>query len=161
MNSGSLNRPTLVTAWPRKPNNRVSVVQRIQALTQELEKLQSEMHSQLTVPSGKSNSLLEDAEAVEAINHFKAELDQMRRILRFYIDQAARKRVPVSDQQQSKTKKAEAQRMLPLQPNNHSLAAQPAWYFDRLDLVIESYMQRKPASAESKPISRKDTKAFS
>lgn len=160
MNSGSLNRPTLVTAWPRKPNNRVSVVQRIQALTQELEKFQSEMHNQLTIPSGKSNNFLEDAEAVQALNHFKAELDQIRRILRFYIDQSANKPASRSDQQ-SKAKKAEAQRMLPLQPANHSLTAQPAWYFDRLDLVIESYMQRKPASAEVKPISRKETKAFS
>jgi hypothetical protein len=161
MNSGSLNRPSLVTAWPRKPNTRAAILQRIQVLTKELESLQAEMHTQLTGPvAGQSSSFFDDPEAVQVLNGLKAELDQFRRILWFYAEEAAKK--PASGSVlQSKTKQSEAQPRLPLQNSGTTGAAQPAWYFDRLELVIESYIQKKPAAPELQAGSRRDTKVFS
>jgi hypothetical protein len=159
MNSGSPNRPTLVTAWPRKPNTRGAIVQRIQAVTKELESIQAE----LTGPPGESSSLFDDAEAAQALNGFKAELDQLRRILWFYVEEAANKPIPKSSAKplHRVEQASPAQRKLALQSNGHSGAAEPAWFFDRLELVIESYMQKKPAAAETSMALRGDTKVFS
>ena len=162
MNSGFVNRPSLVTAWPRKPNTRAAILQRIQVLTKELESLQAEMHTQLTGPAaaGQSSSYFDDPEAVQALNGLKAELDQFRRILWFYAEEAAKK--PASGNVlQSKTKQSEVQPRLPLQNSGTTGAAQPAWYFDRLELVIESYIKKKPATPELQTGSRRDTKVFS
>jgi hypothetical protein len=160
MKPASPKLPTLVTTWPRKPNTRAAAVQRIQAITQELEKIQAE----LTGPAaGQPGSFFEDAEAVPALNSLKAELDQLRRILWFYLEEAVKKPAASSDVRSSHRLEqvTPAQRKLAFQSSAHSGAAEPAWFFDRLDLVIESYMQKKPAAAETKPPSRRDTKAFS
>jgi hypothetical protein len=135
-------------------------VQRILTITRELENIQVE----LTGPAaGQAGNFLADAQAVQALNSLKAELDQLRRILWFYLEEAAAK--PGSNDNAKSSLRLEpgtpAQRKLAFQSNGHSAAAEPAWFFDRLDLVIESYMQKKPASAETKMVRPADAKAFS
>jgi hypothetical protein len=151
------NRPTLITAW-RKPN-RIDVIERIQALARELAATQSEMHSHLAGPAaGKPGSLLEDAEALQALNHLKAELDQLRRILWFYMEEEAHKPVAGANRQEERAQAAP--RALVPQSSGPSAGAEPGWFFDRLDLVIDTYMQgKKPAAAI--PLPRTNTKAFS
>jgi hypothetical protein len=160
MKPGSPNCPTLVTTWPRKPNTRAAAVQRIQAITRELESIQGE----ITGPAaGQPGSFFEDAEAVQALNSLKAELDQLRRILWFYLEETQKKPASATDVRPSHRLEqvTPAQRKLAFQSSALSGAAEPAWFFDRLDLVIESYMQKKPAAAETKTLPRRETKAFS
>jgi hypothetical protein len=134
------------------------------AVTKELENMQAEIHCQLAAPAaGQSSSYFDDAEAVQALNGLKAELDQLRRILWFYLEEAA-KQPPARSESKPSQRLEQAvpvQRKLTFQSNESSRPAEPAWFFDRLDLVIESYMQKKPAAAETRSVPRRDTKAFS
>jgi hypothetical protein len=161
--TGITHPPILITAWQRKPDKH-AVVERIQALGKELSSIQGEMQGLLAGPAaGKPGSFLEDVAAVQALNHLKAELDQLRRILWFYLEQAAEKTPARTDQQQPQpAERAKvAPRTLVAQSGDSSAAAEPGWFFDRLNLVIESYMQeKKPVAAES-TARRTDTKAFS
>src|SRR5258707_13907696 len=92
--TGTIHRRTPITAWHHKPNAKDSVLHRIQAITKELGAIQAEMRSQLTDPVGaKISKLLEDNTAALVLNNFKAELDQLRRILWFYSEEAAGKPV--------------------------------------------------------------------
>jgi hypothetical protein len=162
--TGTPYRPTLITSWQRKPN-RSAVVERIQALSKELSAIQAEMHSQLTGPvAGKPGILFEDADAVQALNDLKAELDQLRRILWFYLEEAAKKSPAATDEEQPQSgeRAKAAPRALVAQSGDSSSAAEPGWFFDRLNLVIDAYMQgKKPVAAETKALPRRDTKAFS
>jgi hypothetical protein len=98
--NGANYRPTLITSWQRK-SNRSAVVERIHALSKELSAIQAEMHTQLTGPvEGQPGIFLEDANAVQALKHLKAELDQLRRILWFYLEEVAEKPLAATEQQQ-------------------------------------------------------------
>src|SRR5262249_1316486 len=118
-------------------------------------------HSQLTQSSarGKLGKFFEDTTAADVLNHFKAELDQLRRILWFYIEEAAGQPVVGMDhEQQAKRlqRVTELLRALSPQPGITSAANCPpssGSFFERLNLVIDSYMQEKPP-AESKPAKR-------
>jgi hypothetical protein len=138
-----------VAAWRHKPKTQDSVLERMRALTRELAAIQAEMHSHLAgAMAGSKGSLLEDAEALPAVNDLKAELDQVRRILWFYIEEAARKPLAGADQQGERIQPAP--RALVAQSSGPLAGAEPGWFFDRLNLVIDSYMQqKKPVAAES------------
>ena len=99
-----------------------TVLHRIRHVTRELEVIQTEMHSELTeTPGGdKFTKLFEDAAAVQVLNDCKAELDQLRRILWFYIEQAAGKPVASMDEEQ------QAKRLQRVNELLRALAPQPS-----------------------------------
>jgi hypothetical protein len=165
--TGSTHR-TPVTAWQREPNPGNAVLRRIQKITGELEAIQAEMHDHLTVLAAHRQArLFEDSAAVEVLNHFKAELDQLRRILWFYIEEAADKASTSADpeQQASRLERVtELARTLAPQPKAPpTLTHQESGsFFDRLNLVIDAYMQeKKPVAAETRTVQRAGPKAFS
>jgi hypothetical protein len=164
--SGSTHRRTPINAWQRKPHSKDTVLRRMQHMTRELETLQAELHVELAEPaSGKINPFFEDGNAVESLNLFKAELDQFRRILWFYIEEAARKPRATTDQEQQSRRLERVTDLL------HAIAPpalspqsthEPGWYFDRLNCVIDSYIQeKKPVAAETRTTARPSFKAFS
>lgn len=163
--TGVTPRPILISGWQRKAG-RSAVLQHLQNLTRELAAVQAELHGQLTSPmAGKPSSFFEDADAVQALNHLKAELDQLRRILWFYLEQAQAAEKPPAgadqDQLQRRERATAPEKALVAQSGASSSGAEPGWYFDRLNLVIESYIQqKKPAAAEAKSAPRTDAKAF-
>jgi hypothetical protein len=164
--TGSTHRRTPINAWQRKPNSKDAVLKRIQTITKELGTLQTEMHGELAEPDrGKINKFFEDGAAIEALNLFKAELDQLRRILWFYIEEAARKPGSATEQEQQSRRLervTDLVRAISPKTSEPSNAVESGSFFERLNSVIDTYMQeKKSVSAETKAAARRDTKAFS
>jgi len=154
-----------IAAWQPKAKTKNTVLGRIQAITRELEAIQNEMHSQLTEPAGnKKGRFFEDSAAVQVLSSFKAELDQLRRILWFYIEEAAQKPPAGMDQEQARRleRVTGLLRALSPHPNVTPTGEQSGSFFERLNVVIDNYMQeKKPAATETEPRLREQTKASS
>ncbi len=124
-------------------------------ITAGLESLQAEMHVYLSKTEGeyKKDPFFEDAAAVQGLNHFKAELDQLRRILWFYIEEATGRPGPDVDQEQ---KNRRLQRITELlgalapQPVTSSEASvqESGSFFERLNQVIDVHMRDKTPITE-------------
>jgi hypothetical protein len=117
------------------------------------------MHGEITQPSSDSKlaRFFEDGNAVQVLNDFKAELDQLRRILWFYIEQASAKSAGRSDiEQQNKRLERvnELLRALAPPPATSPIAGEvikpSASFFERLDVVMDTYMQEKKPVAQAK-----------
>jgi hypothetical protein len=155
-----------LAAWRHKPKTKDSVLERIRTITRELEALQGEMQRQFTEPAGMKNRFFEDSTAVEALSRFKTELDQLRRILWFYIEEAAQQTAPAGmDQEQSRRLERVTGLLSALspQPDVTGMTEQSGSFFERLNLVIDNYMQEKKpaAAAESTLVHRPQTKTSS
>lgn len=154
--TGNTHRRSALNSWHRQPQVKDAVLHRIRNITGELEAIQTEMHSELTeTPSGdKLAKLFEDTSAVRVLNDFKAELDQLRRILWFYIEQAAGKPAAGLDQEQQAKRLQrvnELLRTLSPRPSTSGAESKPAAsFFERLDVVIDTYMQEKKPVAQVK-----------
>jgi len=154
--TGNTQRRSLLNTWQHKPQIKNAVLHRIRNISGELEAIQAEMHSVLTqrTHENKVAPLFEDADAVQVLNEFKAELDQLRRILWFYIEDAAGKSAAAAPEQQ-------AERLLRVNELLRALSPKPAptatveyrpsaSFFERLDVVIDTYMQEKKPVAQVK-----------
>jgi hypothetical protein len=154
--TGNIQGRSAFNSWQRQPQVKNAVLHRIRSITGELEAIQTEMHSELTeTPGGdKLTKLFEDTSAVQVLNDFKAELDQLRRILWFYIEEAAGKTVARLDQEQQAKRLQrvnELLRALSPQPAAGATQVKPsASFFERLDVVIDNYMQEKKPVAQVK-----------
>ena len=164
MKPSSATHPLIpVAAWQHKPKTKDAVLERIKTITRELEAIQAEMHGQLTESAdNKISRFFEDSTAVQVLSHFKAELDQLRRILWFYIEAAAQETPTGMDQEQARRleRVTGLLRALSPQPNIAPVGEPPL----RLEQIktVDNYMQeKKPVAAESKAAPRKDLKAFS
>ena len=154
-----------IAAWQPKLKTKNTILGRIQAITRELETIQSEIHSQLTEPvDRKKSSLFEDSAAVQVLSRFKAELDQLRRILWFYLEEAAQKPPAGMDQEQAHRleRVTGLLRALSPHPDVTPTGEQSGSFFERLNVVIDNYMQeKKPAVTETEPKLREQTKTSS
>lgn len=165
--TGSTQPHTLLNAWQVKSGSKDTFLERIQAITRELAVIQAEMHSRLAAPArGQSSRFFSDGAAFEALNLFKAELDQLRRILWFYIEEAAKKPAPATDQEEQDRRLERVTgllRALPPQSSATAPAGAPSGsFFERLNVVIDTYLQeKKPAESEAKTRGRGAIKASS
>jgi hypothetical protein len=164
--TGNTHRRIPLNRWPTKPNTKNSILERIQTITHELGAIQAEMEDQLADPvRSRNGSFLADSTAQEALNLFKAELDQLRRILWFYIEEAARGPLGGADKEQQTRRIEHFTGLLrALSPQNTAPLApleQSGSFFERLNVVIDTYMQKKPAAGEGKTALPRNTKAFS
>lgn len=155
--TGNTHRRSSLNSWQRQPYVKSAVLHRIRNITGELEAIQTEMHSELTetASDNRLGKLFEDTNAAQVLNDFKAELDQLRRVLWFYIEEAARKTVAGMDQEQQAKRLQrvnELLRALSPQPSTTAAAADKpsASFFERLDVVIDTYMQEKKPVAPAK-----------
>jgi hypothetical protein len=155
---GNTQRRSIPNPWQHQPQPKNAVLHRIRNIMVELESIQAEMHHELTVPANdnKASKFFEDTAAVQILNDFKAELDQLRRILWFYIEEAAGKPSAAVDQEQ------QAKRLQRVNELLRALAPQPSTpltaqgrsgsFFERLDVVIDTYMQEKKPVAQVKTV---------
>jgi hypothetical protein len=155
--TGNTHRRSALNSWQRQPQVKNAVLHRIRNITGELEAIQTEMHSELTETESGNRlaKLFEDANAAQVLNDLKVELDQLRRVLWFYIEEAARKSAPGLDQEQQAKRLQrvnELLRALSPQPSTPAAAAEKptASFFERLDVVIDTYMQEKKPVAQVK-----------
>ena len=121
----------------------------------ELEGIQAAMHSELTEPANDNRSarFFEDSSAVQVLNDFKAEIDQLRRILWFYIEDAAAKSAPGTNPEQQANhlqRVTELIRALSPQPSTAEVAEPKPTvsFFERLEVVMDTYMQDKKPVAQ-------------
>ena len=130
-------------------------------MTRDIHAIQEEMHGKLTeyTAAHALPKFFEDGAAVQVLNDFKAELDQLRRILWFYIQEATG-HLPAGaayDPQDNRLQRVnELLRALAPKPQGETVAheRQPSIsFFERLDVVIDTYMQEKkpvaPAQAKA------------
>jgi hypothetical protein len=119
-------------------------------ITAGLESLQAEMHGCLSETEGeyKKDPFFADADAVQVLNHFKAELDQLRRILWFYIEEATGRPGPDVDQEQKNRRLQRITELLgALAPQPVASSEAPVQesgsFFERLNQVIDVHMRDK------------------
>jgi len=144
------NRRAPLTLWQQQSHAKHGVLHRVKEITAALESLQAEMHSSLaeTEEAYKNPPFFEDADAVRALTHFKAELDQLRRILWFYIEEATGKSGPDMDPEQKNRRLQRITDLLgalapqPAAPSE-TPAQQSGSFFERLDQVIDVHMRDK------------------
>ena len=157
--TGNTQRRSILNSWQHQAQPKNTVLHRVRNVMGELESIQAEMHSELTVPANdnKVAKFFEDTASVQILNDFKAELDQLRRILWFYIEEAAGKPSAAVDQEQ------QAKRLQRVNELLRALAPQPSTpltvqgppsgsFFERLDVVIDTYMQEKKPVAQVKTV---------
>jgi hypothetical protein len=152
--TGNTHRRTSFNSWQHQSQIKNPVLHRIRNITSELEAIQSEMHRELSEPARENRpaKFFEDSSAVQALNDFKVELDQLRRILWFYIEEAARKSGTRMELEQQANRVTELLRTLsPKAPASAAGEGAPsASFFERLDIVIDTYMQEKKPVAQVK-----------
>ena len=152
-----------LTLWQQQSQVKHGVLHRIKDITAELESLQAAMHGALNEPGeAYKNPFYEDADAVRVLNHFKAELDQLRRILWFYIEEATGKSGPDLDQEEKNRRLQRVTELLGALAPKPAVSLQapsqePGSFFERLNKVIDVHMGDKTPIAG--PIAAKRRKS--
>jgi hypothetical protein len=154
--AGNIHQLSSIDSWQRQGQIKNALLHRIKHITREIHSVQEEMQSKLTESNGNMlPKFLEDGDAVQALNNFKAELDQLRRILWFYIEEATGTPAVDADQDQQANRVERVAELI------RALAPQPAApgavqskpsvsFFERLDLVMDNYLQEKKPVAQAK-----------
>ncbi len=155
--ASNIHRLPVIDSWQRQPQVKTTLLHRIQSVTGEIHSIQAEIHGQLNEPATGSRParFFDDESAVQALNDFKAELDQLRRILWFYIEQASAQPGASGEQQDKRAQHVnELLRALTPPAAVPPLAGQTIQpsvsFFERLDVVIDAYMQEKKPVAQAK-----------
>lgn len=145
-------------SWQRQPQIKNALVNRINRLTGEIHSIQAEMHVELNEPASGSKlaRFFEDENAVQLLNDFKAELDQLRRILWFYTEHASAQPLESKDNEQQDQRVQRVNELLraltpPAKSAMPGETLQPQIsFFERLDVVMDTYMQGKKPVAPAK-----------
>ena len=156
--TSNLHRLPATDSWQRQPQIKNALVHRIKNITGEIHSIQAEMHGALNEPASenKLTRFFEDENAVQSLNDFKAELDQLRRILWFYLEQAsARPSASMNSEQQDTRLQRVNELLRTLAPKTKSAivgeTVQPSVsFFERLDVVMDTYMQEKKPVVQAK-----------
>ena len=161
--TGNLHRLPATNSWQRQPQIKNALVHRIKNITAEIHSIQEEMHGQLNEPASENKlaRFFEDENAVQSLNDFKAELDQLRRILWFYIEQASAQPSAAMNNEQQETRVQRVNELLrTLAPAKSTITGETIQrsvsFFERLDVVMDTYMQEKKPVA---PVKAKAAKA--
>jgi hypothetical protein len=158
--TGNIHRLSAIDSWQRQPQIQNALVHRIKNITGEIHSIQAEMHGELNGPASESKlaRFFEDENAIQFLNDFKVELDQLRRILWFYLEQASVQHSATmhADQQDTRLQRVnELLRTLAPPPAassapNGQTVPPSVSFFERLDVVIDTYMQEKKPVAQVK-----------
>ena len=137
--------PVKMPVW-QSPAKMPRLLQRLKTTTQELQSLQSELYAALAHEDGSAKKQFGALLLCEDLKAFKATVDQLRRVLWFYFENAVVFDNSAPDSAnipklQHATKPPH--RLTPQQPEP---ITQPGSFFDRLNLVIEGYMQHSGMS---------------
>ncbi len=116
------------------------LLQRVKAVTRELEAIQNEMCAELADSDGtrRKNAFTPDSAAGGDIHLFKTVVDQMRRVLWFYTSDA-----PLGAHAESPLTATPAPEKLSEQLSDSKMES--GSFFERLNVVIDGYIQAGPA----------------
>jgi hypothetical protein len=127
------------------------VLGQIKNITGEIETLQREIYGRMREPqaAAKKRTPAEDAAAARIVAEFKVALDRLRHVLWFYIEQVADKAETSFRWEQlrpdlARLSKPAGARMPQSNPQSSPEPDSPGSFFDRLDVVIDTYMKATP-----------------
>lgn len=128
-----------IPAWQsaEKPQ---TILNRVKQLTQELQGIQLELYAELSEADGspRKDSILMLSPAAADLSAFKAAADQLRRVLWFYLEDVSQA-CGGDIEELPDTIKAREPHTSTAEPPSESLKA--GSFFERLNLVIDGYMQ--------------------
>jgi len=119
------------------------LLHRIRVVTQELEAIQNEMCAQLADSDGtpRKNGFTPDSAAGTDLHLFKTVVDQMRRILWFYTTDAT-----LDSHTESGLSGSTNPHPQKLSHQNGDSEIEKGSFFERLNVVIDGYIQASPAA---------------
>jgi len=127
------------------------VLRQIKNITGKIETLQREIYERMREPQedAKRRKRAEDAEAARIVAKFKVALDRLRHVLWFYIEQVADKAETSFRWEQlrpdlARLTKSDRAQMPQSNPQSSPEPEPPGSFFDRLDVVIDTYMKATP-----------------
>jgi hypothetical protein len=145
-----------LASWQQQPQAKHGVLHLMKGITAELESLQAVMHGYLTNAEGeyKKGLFFEDADAMQVLNNFKAELDQLRRILWFYVEETTVNPDLDLDQEQKNRRLQRITELLGALAPQPVVSAQGTGhdsgsFFERLNHVIDVHMRDKTPITQS------------
>ena len=158
--TGNVHRLPEIDTWRRQPQVKNALLHQIKNTTHAIHTIQKEMHGKLAEPNAVTRlpKVFEDEAALQVLNDFKAELDQLRRILWFYIEEATGNLAAADTDQHDKRLQRVNELLRTLATATPADAAgeqnqRSISFFERLDVVIDTYMQEKkpvvPAQAKA------------
>jgi hypothetical protein len=148
-----VNTSTKIPAWRQPAAKTESILNQVKKLTRELHVLQNELYRELGEEDGsrRRQSPLSAAPARDDLMVLKTAADQLRRVLWFYLQDSSNASDPVAS-----SEILELSEPLVLQEpfaqagaSNLSSSA-PSSFFERLNLVIDGYMQDRGISTRNK-----------
>jgi len=127
------------------------VLRQIKNITGEIETLQREIYDRMREPqaAAQKRTPAEDAAAARIVAEFKVALDRLRHVLWSYIEQVADKAKTSFRWEQlrpdlARLSKPDRARMPQSNPQSSPEPEAPGSFFERLDLVIDTYMKATP-----------------
>ena len=131
--------------------SRDRVLRQIKNITGGIETLQREIYERMSEPqaAAKRRTPAEDAAAARIVAEFKVALDRLRHVLWLYIEQVADKAKTSFRWEQlrpdlARLSKPDRARMPQSNPQSLPEPEPPGSFFDRLDVVIDTYMKATP-----------------
>jgi hypothetical protein len=145
---GSLTGSSAWNIGRTQSNSTDSLLQRVRVVTQELEAIQNEMCAQLGDSDGtrRKNVRMPHSAAGTDLHLFKTVIDQMRRILWFYTGDTmldAHSGPGLPEATNPPTQK--------LSTETGDSEAGKGSFFERLNVVIDGYIQAGPAATSRRP----------
>ena len=134
-----------IPAWRQPTEKAERILNQAKKLTRELHELQAELYGELAEEDGsrRRQSALGAAPACDDLINLKTAADQLRRVLWFYVQD------PSGGDSSQPNAGPEIKESLVLQ-EPFTQADAPSSFFERLNLVIDGYMQDRGISARSK-----------
>jgi hypothetical protein len=133
MKPNSRSKGRFHTNWVADAPTTDQILNRIRAMTWELDALQAEICDQISREPGQAH-----ASEAQALSDFKVSLDRLRNALWFYLEHLAGKTdMPVP----RKACASEPQRLVAYPQAIGDSAGISGSFFDRLDVVVDAYMK--------------------
>src|SRR6185437_8246672 len=132
-----------IPAWRQPADKAERILTQVKKLTRELHELQTELYRELAEEDGsrRAHSALIAAPACDDLIELKAAADQLRRVLRFYLQDPSHTCDSSQLTQEPDTKEPLMLQEPCTQPGVSYPAGASSSFFERLNLVIDGYMQ--------------------
>ncbi len=145
------------SVWQRTGKTE-SILNQVRNITRELHAVQNELYRELSEEDGtrRQNSLLRQAPACDDLKGLQTAADQLRRVLWFYLDLESQERTCDTVQNDSLIaeewlrQESRQEPALSEQRASEQRAMEAGSFFERLNLVIDGYMQDRDLSRNGK-----------
>ena len=141
----TVKTPLNIPVWQRPADATQRILLQVTKLTRELNAVQTELYRELAEADGslRQKSLLNSSAATDDLLALKIAADQLRRILWFYLEHSPEQNGTDGLSQATKLENDSARVSLAPQRQPEPQPAEPGSFFERLNLVIDGYMQQR------------------